>query len=360
MFDRIPSAWKFFRHRRSRRVLFSGDTPMNFVTFQSVYERLRRDPRIAVFFSAHSMPFNEILFLYTSLGIPSDCIVDAATACRAKWDLFYTPIRFGSSNNARIKVKSMHGVSFKGKHYMNPFKGFDYIICPGPFLRKVYEENGTLTAGDPRLVLTGFPKIDALVDGSLDRASLLSHYGFSAHLPVVLYAPTWNPSDSEPGFREKVVRALSAQPVQLLVKLHDHDVQQREQVASWLAAKDRVAEGYDSTPCLFLADLLVSDASSVANEYTVLDRPIVFTEPPGLLEQYPHHRYDTGWGRQIGEIAKTPEDLGAIVQKSLQNPKAKSEIRRQAARDLFFDPGHATDHTVRKIYEWLELEMLAL
>ena len=34
---------------------------------------------------------------------------------------------------------------------------------------------------------------------------------------------------------------------------------------------------------LFAADLLITDASSVANEYALLDRPIVFLDVPELL-----------------------------------------------------------------------------
>lgn len=40
----------------------------------------------------------------------------------------------------------------------------------------------------------------------------------------------------------------------------------------------------DILPTLFLADLLISDASSVANEYTLLDRPIVFLDVPEMIE----------------------------------------------------------------------------
>ena len=42
-------------------------------------------------------------------------------------------------------------------------------------------------------------------------------------------------------------------------------------------------EENDVTPLLFLADLLMTDASSVSSEYSLLDRPMVFLDVPKLL-----------------------------------------------------------------------------
>ena len=55
-----------------------------------------------------------------------------------------------------------------------------------------------------------------------------------------------------------------------------------EQTQAWI---DRQFERYENDGFgLFVADLLISDASSVSNEYALLDRPMVFLDVPKLLK----------------------------------------------------------------------------
>ncbi|MBN1866316.1 CDP-glycerol glycerophosphotransferase family protein [Candidatus Sumerlaeota bacterium] len=357
MLNHIRNKWTCLRYAHRRRLLFGGDTAMNFVSFRPVYDRLRRDPRLAVFLSSHLEDFRRVRAIYELFGIDRRWILDAATARRIPFDLFFTPIAVDLGKRARIKVKAVHGVSFKGKHYRRVFHGFDYLICPGPYLKRIYENVAGVPADDPRLVVTGFPKVDALVNGSIDRSALLKRWGLSPDRPAVLYAPTWSEGNrTDPALREEIVRVLSAEPIDLLLKFHDHERDWGERIRPFLGERARVIDDPDSTPCLVASDLLVSDASSVANEFTLLDRPIVFVDVPGLLDKYPHHRYDSDWGRSTGVVARTPEEVRDAVREGLRNPAAQSDVRRRVAKDLFFDPGRATERTVAKIYEWLGLD----
>ena len=106
---------------------------------------------------------------------------------------------------------------------------------------------------------------------------------------------------------------------------------------------------YDIVPLLYASDLLLTDASSVANEYALLDRPIVFLDVPELLRQA---RARGGaldlasWGRKGGVVVERPDDVTEAVAQSLADPTHLSEIRRAIAQDLFYNPGRATEAAV--------------
>jgi len=113
----------------------------------------------------------------------------------------------------------------------------------------------------------------------------------------------------------------------------------------------------DVVPLLALSDALITDASSVANEYTLLDRPIVFLDVPELLR----HSSASGaaldlerWGRKGGAIVARPEDVADIVMGSLADARRMSDIRRAIAADLFYNPGHATDAAI----DWIDNHLL--
>jgi len=109
-------------------------------------------------------------------------------------------------------------------------------------------------------------------------------------------------------------------------------------------------------PLLVAADLLVTDASSVAYEFTLLDRPIVFMDVPEIINGPRAHKIDLEtWGRKGGEVLTDPSELRKTVPFLLEHPETKSEIRQAIAKDLFYKPGTATERAVQQLYENMEL-----
>lgn len=60
--------------RRHPRLVFDGSTPFEFAMFRPVYERLRSDPRIEIFFTSSQLA-KDPLVLYQPFGIPADRIL---------------------------------------------------------------------------------------------------------------------------------------------------------------------------------------------------------------------------------------------------------------------------------------------
>jgi CDP-glycerol glycerophosphotransferase (TagB/SpsB family) len=177
---------------------------------------------------------------------------------------------------------------------------------------------------------------------------------------VVLYAPTGERYNSMELMGEELIAKLGAvDRYDLLVKPHDHPhttVDWWERLAPLESEHVRLVHERDVIKTLSIADLLITDASSVANEYTLLDRPIVFIDVPELFELTlsKHARLDLEtWGRKGGEVVAEVSDALSAVEAGLAHPDERSEVRRAIVADLFFNPGHATDAAM----SWLGREL---
>jgi CDP-glycerol glycerophosphotransferase (TagB/SpsB family) len=118
----------------------------------------------------------------------------------------------------------------------------------------------------------------------------------------------------------------------------------------------RVVRHHNIVPYLFAADLLITDASSAGNEFTLLDRPILFIEAPRLVEKYKDTIDLETWGTRTGRLVKSAAECVEAADWSLAHPDEAGAIRRAAAEDIFYKPGTATDRAIELIYEELELE----
>ena len=84
-----------------------------------------------------------------------------------------------------------------------------------------YAEAGLVDPHSARAALIGYPKVDCLVDGSLDRRAIERELELDPALPTVIYAPTWSPYSSLNSDGEAILRALTALRLNVVVKLHD-------------------------------------------------------------------------------------------------------------------------------------------
>lgn len=288
-------------------------------------------------------------------------VIDHRWARWKRFDLYLSPDVFLLGRRARVKAHTFHGISIKGKAYTPRVRDYDKLFLIGPYMRERFEALGVLASDDPRFVDIGMPKTDALFGGSLDRNEFLKALGLDPERKTVLYAPTWRPESSLYSIGEEFIRAMQDSPFNLLVKLHDHSyapdarIDWREQLGSIDSPHIRILRDPDITPAMHAADLLVSDASSVANEFTLLDRPIVFAEVPELLEKYGATVDREGWGQRAGEVAADVPGLLGAIERAFADPSLRSEVRRRIAAEGFYNPGRATDAAVKAIQELVNL-----
>jgi hypothetical protein len=350
-----------------RRILVNARTAVNYVMVAPVHRRLAADPRVRFYFMASEEP-SRARIIFRDAG-PGARLVGPLRAAAMRFDAYltsdfmWTPLPRGT-----CRIQMFHGVG--GKY------GFD---APTESLRvwdRLFFVNrrrlrncvaaGAIDEDSAAIRLTGMPKADRLVDGSLQRDAVLMSLGLDPRRHTVLYAPTWSPDSSLNRIGLDLIRRLAALPINLVVKLHDRSRDARARYSGavdWPAAVTGVlppergvlAPGADICPYLEAADVMVTDHSSAGFEYLLLDRPIVRIHVPELIASAQIHRDYVALLADVSESAIDVASAVRGVERGLANPAAKSATRRQVAGDLFHDPGNATTHCVTALYEAMEL-----
>jgi CDP-glycerol glycerophosphotransferase (TagB/SpsB family) len=347
------------------RILFTGYAPVHFLCFQPLYEQLREIDGYEVHLSGGLRTKNgedwdyDEAGLYSPFDVAPNSVRLVSEIADSEYDvLFAANTKMIQPRNVEKKIQIFHGISFRNKAVREENASADHYFLVGPYMRRKFEERGMFAADDPRTLSIGFPKTDRLINGKLNRAGLLNRYGFSGDLPVVVYAPTGQKKNSLEIMGLDVIRRISESGAfDLLIKLHDHPKGHKDwmsRVGELETEHTRLVRDFDVIPLMHAADLLITDASSVANEFALVDRPIVFLDVPDLIEAARSEGsavdLDT-WGRKGGVIVPNAEGVVEAISQSLERPKEFSEVRRASVRDLFYNPGRATEAALEWVTE---------
>jgi CDP-Glycerol:Poly(glycerophosphate) glycerophosphotransferase len=303
----------------------------------------------------------------------SERVVDPATAVWFKVDA-YVNADFWDMTWLRRRPRRLHlfhGVA--GKYGLDApidlaptIAGFDCLMFINDDRRQRYIDAGLVANNAFAAPLVGYPKIDCLVDGSLDRQAITRSLGLDPSTPTVLFAPTWSPHSSLNSMGEDVIERLAAEGLQVIVKLHDRSYDRRERGSGsidWAARLSkydrhpsvRIAQQADGSPFMAASDAMVSDHSSIAFEYTLLDRPLVIIDQPDLIE---HANINPQKVRQLRSAAAVARDSRQVVEcvlQALREPGHLANERAHIASSLFYKPGTATDRAIAHLYQLLEL-----
>lgn len=364
-------------HRPGRplRILFEAASPMSLAVFGPVLRHLERDARLDFWFTSSDRSWDTGA-LFAAAGITTQ-VLDAATIRWSRFDGYVNTDFWNMTWLPRRtkRVHFFHGVA--GKYGLDaPVRiapvvaTFDRLLFPNRDRLRRYAEAGLIDGDSPQAALIGYPKVDCLVDGTLDRAATLASVGFDQSRPTVLYAPTWSPYSSLNTMGHEVIAALGQLDVNVVVKLHDRSYDAATRGSGgvdWKAALERVCATHharlvqdaDASPWLHAADLLVTDHSSVGFEFMLLDRPIVVLDSPDLIAHARVNPDKVAMLRRAAFVAYDRNQIRSTVAAALDAPQAHHDERRTISSELFYCPGSATMRAVHCVYDLLDLPLPA-
>ena len=220
---------------------------------------------------------------------------------------------------------------------------------------------------DQRVVVTGDPRDDVLLTGedaersAAARALVFDRLGIApTGSRILLYAPTWRDGEVDPGIPnveewQRIVALLEETDSLLLVRPHPHGV---GDYAAGPTLSERVLM-FDSrlctdvTPALPAVDMLITDYSSIAYDFALTGRPIVFLAPD--VESYsasrglyvPYAAFSGGsetvsWGETVDLIVRA--GTSPATRKRLAEHSEQLATTHHAFRD-----GRNTDRVYREI-----------
>lgn len=353
---------------RPRQILVDGRTPVNYAIFAPVHAAMRDDPRVEFTFIASEEP-KRARAIFAGAGSDARFIGPLAAAV-TPFDAYLTSDFMWTHHFRRpCRIQMFHGVA--GKYGFDApaesMRMWDRLFFVNRRRLANFIKAGAIDADSPAIQLIGMPKVDCVVDGSLNRDAVLTSLGLDPARPTVLYAPTWSPASSLNTLGERLVVQLQALPINLIVKLHDRSRDLRRKYSGgidWMArlqpmlsaAHAHLARGADICPYLVAADVMIADHSSAAFEYLLRDRPIVRLHAPALIALANIHHDYVSLLESASESVTTMTQAVMAVERALADPSARSATRRTVAEDLFHEPGTATARCAAALYEAVGLE----
>ncbi len=352
-----------------RRVLVDARTPMNFAVLAPIFERLQRDPRVQVMFAAAQAQEA------ATPAAPSIVHGRVQARARMKWrrlDLclsadFWDPIDLRRCDR---RANFSHGTA--GKYDLDDPSGLPVDLT-------IYDRIGFINAdrleryvragvvGRQAAVLVGYPKVDALANGRYDAAEVHARLQLEMHRPTALYAPTWSPASSLHAAGEAIVGNLVDAGLNVIIKLHDRSLDLSEPKFSggvdWRARFARMhrpgriafVEAADSSPLLAASDVMVTDHSTIGFEFCLLDRPLIVFDVPDLARAARINPEKMAMLRGAARVVQAPTEVGTAALDEIAHRDRLSAARRALAREMFYEPGTATDRAMALVYDLLHL-----
>lgn len=365
----LDKRWQRNRVGERRQILVDGRTAMNYATVAPIVERLQKDPRIKVYFTASESP--HLLKTIYADARPPHRLVKPRSAALMHFDAYLTAdFLWARLPRGTRRVQTFHGVAGKYRTvYDSPadsMRGWDRLFFINKRRLQNFIDTGAVDADSSAIRLIGMPRLDCLVDGSLDRDQVLNSIGIDPSRKTVLYAPTWSRYSSVRTMGEEIVKRLGEAGYTVIVKLHDRSRQADDyhsggvdwgaRLEPLLLAHDGVlATGSNSSSYLMAADVLITDHSSVGFEYLLLDRPLIRIHVPELLEKTDIEPVYVELMSEAATSVLNIDQLTAAVEASFAAPQAKSASRQFVAGEMFYQPGTATSRAVAAMYEVIEL-----
>ena len=198
---------------------------------------------------------------------------DRKSAATFSPDFVLCPGNFVDFRLPGIKVQLFHGLGVEKESHYKIRHFFDIYCTSGPFVTERFKKL-QIKYKYFNIEETGWPKIDYIL--SYNSTDLKKKYTIPDDKTIILYAPT---------FSEKMESATELIPhLKNTIKdneywiLKFHELMDKDiivQIDEIDANNIKIIETYDVTPLLHLADVMISDTSSVIYEFMVLNKPVV-------------------------------------------------------------------------------------
>ncbi len=350
------------------KVLVEARTPMNLAVLEPVYSALLLDSRLDVFFTGPER--HDLLRALAASDLGSRVLSKGD----AKWTRIDLAINADPWEAARLRRASarmnfFHGVA--GKYDLDCPEGlplslqrYDRIAFPNEGRMRGYLAKGLVRPAQAALV--GYPKVDRLAWHRGHARDAAAALGLDGSRPTAIFAPPFSPASALHVAGETIVETLLGAGCNVIVKLHDRSLDPDPRFSGgvdWRARLARFAspgrflfaDGADSNPYVVASDLMVSDHSSIAFEFCVLDRPIIVFDAPELASAARINPAKLTLLRSAALVAHDADSLARATARSLDRPDALASQRRRAAEEVFHRPGTATARALRIVYELLDL-----
>jgi hypothetical protein len=306
-------------------------------------------------------------------------------------NVFISAHIYGVGNRETYKIHINHNQPVKYQSYQKrDFVNFDSHFLTSPLHREQTEDtirNYGLENMKIDLFDIGYAKSDSLLNGEYSREKVLNDLGLSPLNKTVLYSPSWDEGLSLRTNGKKIIeKLLETNEINVIVKLHpiSYCPPDGPNYKFYTGGIDWITEFsvFESNknfrhvpvsnidPILSAADVMVTDVSSVALEFIMLDKPVIYIDCPEFFEKTLSEVYSgfgettaefvkndpkANAGRHTGIVVEKIDELSEAVNRCLNNPDELSYKRSELSKKLSYNPGHAGDVAADTIIKILKI-----
>lgn len=284
----------------------------------------------------------------------------------ARSKYFFNNVNFPDYYRKRdqaIEVQTMHGTPLKRLGLDNPgevpldkvesfvqkCQRWDYLTVPSDYVGEIAKSAYQFSN---ELLKIGYPRNDSLFDfNSNIKQNLLDEYELPKNKKIILYAPTWRvkgkfsiPMDLAE-MKEKI-----GQDYIIIIKLHHYmkmnfSLDGVEDFAFVFGKNSQISDFYK------LADILITDYSSVMFDYAILKKPMLF-----FTYDYDNYKnslrgmYFDFKEEAPGPLVDTTDGLITEINEiDLYADKYQKKIKAFEKKYIQYDNGNASQKLVEKV-----------
>lgn len=357
------------RKRGTRSIVYNLHNDYFFDIFRSIYDELKQDNTIDVWFSWRADRPKLKAYLLDHVG--KKLLISNAISPFVNFDLFVTAEVTGPdfpiSGMSTKTMEIYHGTgTYNLWEKIAVLNRFDAHLMIGPQYQSFLHAAYATTRRTPRLFPVGYPKLDDMDIPPEEVAQRKRFYGIEDNKPVILYAPHWNPAGSIHAFSESIIIALAAFDAHVLVKVHNYlFVEYRAQM--WderlhgmpsCHYNVHIIDEPDTQRVYPLANVMITDTGTTAAlEFSLLSRPLLVYQNPLWFQGKSHYEVEADICK-TALLFDTLEQMTALLKNILDGTAADILKQQQAAQkqlieSYLYNPRNATDAAVKAIKELL-------
>jgi len=356
-------------------MLFYGFNPMNYTMFRPMHKRIEELSHAEVFFSFKTN--NNDYSDYIRLGVPENRILSLKKSRLTIWDSivladFMKP-RYLWTNKLiyichGVAAKKWTYVDAKGKQHVDDYR-YNYSLKEYDFVF-FHNEEDYRNAKQRKLFkredsgqIVGMCCLDEIIRNNnpekINEIKIKYIAPEYREKKVVLYAPTWDETASFKRKGEEILDALSTMDCFLIMKPHPLCItsmvgtsgldlvtflKEKFPKKNYLLITDTP---YEIMP---VADMMISDFSSISFEFTLLRKPLYLFEGNEIQQKIADNdQYEML--KKCCFVFKETDSINRNIFKYEELSHDRIEEMENIQRKYFSNAGHATEVAVNKLIE---------